>query len=52
MIAEAGAVWYRSGMAFIVLRRSRNTRSYYLVEICRNDEGKARRHTLCYQGRE
>jgi hypothetical protein len=39
-------------MAFIVLRRSRNTRSYYLVESYRDDEGKTRRRTLCYLGRE
>jgi hypothetical protein len=38
-------------MAFIVLRRSRNTRSYYLVESYR-DMGKVRRRTLCYLGRE
>src|SRR5262249_16999695 len=40
------------GMAFIVLRRSRNTRSYYLVESYRDSEGKTRRRTLCYLGRE
>jgi hypothetical protein len=39
-------------MAFIVLRRSRNTRSYYLVESYRNGEGKTCRKTLCYLGRE
>src|ERR1043165_8712350 len=39
-------------MAFIVLRRSRNTRSYYLVESYRDGQGKARRRTLCYLGRE
>src|SRR5882724_7109559 len=39
-------------MAFIVLRRSRNTRSYYLVESYRDDHGKVRRRTLCYLGRE
>jgi hypothetical protein len=39
-------------MAFIVLRRSRNTRSYYLVESYRDDEGMARKRTLCYLGRE
>jgi chromosome segregation ATPase len=39
-------------MAFIVLRRSRNTRSYYLVESYRDDHGKTRRRTLCYLGRE
>ncbi len=40
------------GMAFIVLRRSRNTRSYYLVESYRDEQGKTRRRTLCYLGRE
>ena len=39
-------------MAFIVLRRSRNTRSYYLVESFRDKQGKTRRRTLCYLGRE
>jgi hypothetical protein len=39
-------------MAFIVLRRSRNTRSYYLVESYRDDRRKTRRRTLCYLGRE
>jgi hypothetical protein len=39
-------------MAFIALRRSRNTRSYYLVESYRDDQGKTRRRTLCYLGRE
>jgi hypothetical protein len=39
-------------MAFIVLRRSRNTRSYYLVESYRDDQGKTRRRTLCYLGRQ
>jgi hypothetical protein len=39
-------------MAFIVLRRSRNTRSYYLVESYRDDNGKTHRRTLCYLGRE
>ncbi len=43
---------YRPGMAFIVLRRSRNTRSYYLVESYRDDRGKTRRRTLCYLGRQ
>lgn len=42
----------RLGMAFIVLRRSRNTRSYYLVESYRNEQGKTQRRTLCYLGRE
>ena len=40
------------GMAFIVLRRSRNTRNYYLVESYRDDQGKTQRRTLCYLGRE
>ncbi len=39
-------------MAFIVLRRSRNTRSFYLVESYRDNQGKTRRRTLCYLGRE
>ena len=39
-------------MAFIVLRRSRNTRSYYLVESYRDERGMARKRTLCYLGRE
>jgi len=38
-------------MAFIVLRRSRNTRNYYLVESDRDDHGKTQRRTLCYLGR-
>lgn len=43
---------YQPGMAFIVLRRSRNTRSFYLVESYRDERGKTRRRTLCYLGRE
>jgi hypothetical protein len=39
-------------MAFIALRRSRNTRSYYLVESYRDDQGRSRKRTLCYLGRE
>jgi hypothetical protein len=39
-------------MAFITLRRSRNTRSYYLVESYRDDQGRSRKRTLCYLGRE
>jgi hypothetical protein len=39
-------------MAFIVLRRSRNKRSYYLVESYRDGQGKTRRRNLCYLGRE
>jgi hypothetical protein len=39
-------------MAFIVLRRSRGTRSYYLVESYRDRKGKSRKRTLCYPGRE
>jgi hypothetical protein len=39
-------------MAFIALRRSRNTRSYYLVESYRDEAGWPRKRTLCYLGRE
>jgi hypothetical protein len=39
-------------MAFITLRRSRNTNSYYLVESYRDEEGRSRKRTLCYLGRE
>jgi hypothetical protein len=39
-------------MAFIVLRKSRNTRSYLLIETYRDAEGKSRKRTLCYLGRE
>lgn len=39
-------------MAFIILRRSRNTRSYYLVESYRDGQGRPRVRTLCYLGRE
>jgi hypothetical protein len=39
-------------MAFIVVRRSRNTRSYYLVESYRDVNGKTHRRTLCCLGRE
>jgi hypothetical protein len=39
-------------MAFIVLRRSRNTQNYYLVESYRDGEGRPRHRTLCYLGRE
>jgi hypothetical protein len=39
-------------MAYIVLRRSRNTRSYYLVESYRDRTGKVCKRTLCYLGRE
>ena len=39
-------------MAFIALRRSRNTRSFYLVESYRDDQGRARKRTFCYLGRE
>lgn len=39
-------------MAFITLRASRTTRSYYLVESYRDEAGKSRKHTLCYLGRE
>lgn len=39
-------------MAFIVLRRSRNTRSYALVERYRDDRGRVRSRVLSYLGRE
>lgn len=39
-------------MAFILLKRSRNTRNYYLVENYRDGNGATRRRTLCYLGRE
>ena len=39
-------------MAYIVLRRSRKTRNYYLVESYRDDQGRSRKCTLCYLGRE
>lgn len=39
-------------MAFIVLRRSRNTRNFYLVESYRDRKGKTKKRTLCYLGRE
>jgi hypothetical protein len=39
-------------MAFIVLRRSRNTRSYLLIESYRDEQGRNRKRTLCYLGRE
>jgi hypothetical protein len=39
------------GMAFIVLRRTRGTRGYYLVETYRDERGTARKRTLCYLGR-
>ena len=39
-------------MAFVTLRRSRNTSSYYLVESYRDAQGRARKRTLCYLGRE
>lgn len=39
-------------MAFITLRRSRNTRSYYLVESYRDGKGRPRQRMLCYLGRE
>ena len=43
---------YRSEHGILVLRRSRNTRSYHLVESYRDDRGKTQRRTLCYLGRE
>ena len=39
-------------MAFVTLRRSRNTLSFYLVESYRDDQGRSRKRTLCYLGRE
>jgi ABC-type bacteriocin/lantibiotic exporter with double-glycine peptidase domain len=39
-------------MAFIALRRTRGTQGYYLVETYRDDQGRARKRTLCYLGRE
>ncbi len=39
-------------MAFIVLKRSRNTRNYYLVESYRDTKNVVRKRTLCYLGRE
>jgi hypothetical protein len=41
----------RHGMAFITLRRTRGTQGYYLVESYRDDQGTARKRTLCYLGR-
>ena len=38
-------------MAFITLRRSRDTRSYYLIESYRDEQGRSRKRTLCYLGR-
>jgi hypothetical protein len=39
-------------MAFIALRRPRNTNSDYLVERHRDGQGSSRKRTLCYLGRE
>ncbi len=39
-------------MSFLVPRRSRNRESYYLVESYCDSEGKTKRRTLCYLGRE
>ena len=39
-------------MAFVTLRRSRGTRSYYLIESYRDASGRSRKRTLCYLGRE
>jgi hypothetical protein len=39
-------------MAFVYLRRSRNTRNYLLIESYRDDQGRTRKRTLCYLGRE
>ena len=49
-ICRARAIYRR--MAFITLRRSRNTKSYYLVESYRDETGRSRKRTLCYLGRE
>lgn len=42
----------RLSMAFITLRRSRNSKSYYLVESFRDEQGRSRKRTLCCLGRE
>ena len=39
-------------MAFIYLRRFRNTRSYLLIESYRDVQGRTRKRTLCYLERE
>ena len=39
-------------MAFIILRRSRNSKGYYLVQSFRDEQGRSRRRILCYLGRE
>jgi hypothetical protein len=39
-------------MAYIVSRRSHNSRGFYLVESYRNGQGSPRLRTLCYLGRE
>jgi hypothetical protein len=39
-------------MAYVVLKRSRNTHSYVLVESFRDDDGRTRKRVLCYLGRE
>jgi hypothetical protein len=39
-------------MAFVLLRRSRNTRSYVLAERDRDERGRVRSRVLCYLGRE
>jgi hypothetical protein len=53
MLWLAWFLWSKGELhvAFVVLRRSRNTRSFYLVESYR-DAGKSRKRTLCYLGRE
>jgi hypothetical protein len=39
-------------MAYVVLKRSRNTHSYVLVESFCDDDGRTRKRVLCYLGRE
>lgn len=39
-------------MAYIILRRSRNSKGYYLVESFRDEQGRSQRRILCYLGRE
>ena len=45
-------MWYRSVHGIHCFTRSRNTRSYYLVESYRDRAGKDTQRTLCYLGRE
>jgi hypothetical protein len=39
-------------MAYIYLRKSRNTRSYVLIESYRDNQGRPTNRLLCYLGRE